>query len=256
MLVYEATRQGVLDAAAAGVSGIIVMPFTRDAFQQKILNIMGGDKDPKLEKSKKVMDLGLKNMKAGQYQEALNHFKRVITITENAEVYYNIGYIKTAQGKYEEAIAAFKKATELDKTFAQAYQMMGETFLKMGRKEEARDCFNKAADIYLEKQFDQKAEEAFLRVLEVNPNTPNVYNSLGIVYRRQGKFEESVKMYLKALKVNPFDEHIYYNLARGYLGYRQIPEAAQALKKAVHINPDFTEAANLLKSLKMGSGDN
>ena len=39
---------------------------------------------------------GLKLMKKGRYDEALESFKRVLGVYENAEVYYNMGYICTA----------------------------------------------------------------------------------------------------------------------------------------------------------------
>ena len=248
MVVDEITRAQVLEAGQAGVSDIIVLPFDVDTFKKKVEQSLKGE-DAETIESKVLISQGSKLMQEGRYQEALDSFQKVLTVHESAEVYFNLGYIRTSQGRYEEAINAFRKATQINNAFAQAFQKMGEVYALMGRSDEARKCLEKAAEIFMEKNMDVKAEEAFQKVLEINPNTPNVFNSLGIVYRRQGKLSDAARMYRKALKVNPFDEHIHYNLARVYTASKQYEDAVVILEKAIHINPDFAEAENLLKSI-------
>ena len=41
----------------------------------------------------------------------------------------------------------------------------------------------RAGEIYMEKNMSKEAEIAFQEVLKLNPNTTNIYNSLGILYR-------------------------------------------------------------------------
>ena len=98
---------------------------------------------------------------------------------------------------------------------------------------------------------DDSAEEVFKEVLKLNPNTINVYNNLGIIYRRRGKYEMAVRQYKKAIKVNPQDENIYYNLARTYFEWRRWKKALAALNKALKINPDFAEAKALAQTVRL-----
>ena len=254
MVVDQITKKQVIEAGEAGVSDIILRPFTKDIFKRKVENTLTLEHDPKAVETRYLMKEGISLAKVGKYEEALSSFKRVLTINESAEVYYNLGYIKTAQGKYEEAILAFRRATQIDKAFAEAYKKMGEVYARLGRTEEAKTCLEQAAEIYMEKKKDDAAEEVFMKVLKVSPNTPNVFNSLGIVYRRQGKFEEAIRMYRKALKVSPRDEHIHYNLGKVLMTLKKYRDAAVNLKMAVEINPDFVEAANLIRSIQMGEG--
>ena len=254
LVVDEITKSQVVEAGAAGVSDIIVRPFDIELLSKKIDNTLRPEEDTKIIETKQLMGQGLTLMDQGKYEEALTSFKKILTVSETAEVYYNLGFIKTAQGRYEEAIIAFRKATQINQAFAQAYQKMGEAYAKLGRTEEAQKCFEMAAEIFMEKNQDLEAEQVFMQVLEVSPNTPNVYNSLGIVYRRQGKCAEAVVMYSKALRVNPRDEHIHYNLARAHMAVDEYKEAAEVLRQAVVINPDFVEARNLLRSIEMGEG--
>lgn len=249
LVVDNITRSQVIEAGEAGVSDLIVQPFTPDSFTKKIREVIDVDLDPKTLEAESNYEQGLKMMKDGRWEEALASFKKILSVYENAEIYYNMGYIQTVQGNYDEAILNFRKATLINNAYARAYKKMGEAMAKLGKTGEAEIAFQQAADIYMEKEMDENAEEVLMEVTKLNPKTINVYNSLGIVYRRQGKFDEAVKQYNKAVKVNPDDEHIYYNLSRVYLQKKDVQNAKKAIQKAVMINPDFVEAKDLLKSL-------
>jgi len=252
LMVDEVTRKQVLEAGEAGVSGMILRPFTKETFVKKVEETLETEEDAETIEAKAAYDQGLELMTAGRFEEALAQFKRILTLYESAEIYYNLGYIKTAQGLYEEALLAFRRATQINSAFAQAYQKMAEVYLKLGRQDEAQRCLEKAAEIYMDKNMDENAEAVFMEAIKINPNTMNVYNSLGILYRRQGRYEDSVRQYKKALRVNPDDEHIHYNLARALLAVKDFDGAAQVLRQALQINYDFGEARELLRSIELG----
>lgn len=252
LLVEEITRSQVVEAGEAGVTDLMVHPLTADIFKRKVEGIMSIKDDPRQVEVEKNYEQGKKLMKNGNFDEALTSFKRILSVYESAEIYYNMGYINTSQGKYSDALLNFRKATEIDNAFARAHKMMGEALIKLGRKEEAQEALQKAADIYMDKNMDKNAEEILQAVAELNPSTINVYNSLGILYRRQKKYDKAVKQYNKALKVAPEDENIYYNLSRVYLVMKDFTKAREALVKAVTFNPDFNEAKELIKSIDQG----
>lgn len=249
LVVEEVTKTHVVEAGQAGVTDIIVRPFTSDVFMKKVEGVMKAEDDPRVAEVNQLINKGQDLVKQGRYDEALTQFKKVLTVQEAAEVYYNMGYIKTAQGKYEEAILAFRRATQINQAYAQAYQKMGEVYARLGRTNEAQQCMEQAASLFMDKQQDQDAEDMFMKALEMNPNTLNVYNSLGILYRRQGKYHESIQMYRRARRVNPNDENIHYNLARAYLSVNNNREAAKILKRALELNPKFKEAKALLAKI-------
>ncbi len=56
-----------------------------------------------------------------------------------------IGYYN--QGRYDEAIEAFEKAIEIDRSYATPWHNMGMAYYKKGNYEEAIRCFNYALDI-------------------------------------------------------------------------------------------------------------
>ncbi len=191
-------------------------------------------------------------MKSGRFDEALTSFESVLEVHEQAEVYYNMGFIKSAKGLYEDALQCFRKATRINGDFARAYKGMADALIKLGREDEAQAYLEQAAGIYMERRQDQEAEEVYQTVTRLKPDTINVFNSLGIIYRRQGRYKEAAQQYLKALKVNPDDENIYYNLSRLYAEMKLMSKAVESCRNALRLNPDFTAARELLRVIEMG----
>ena len=199
------------------------------------------------------LDEGLKLIESEDYEKALDVFNGLIQQGETAEYYYNIGYIKTTQEKYGEAITAFRKATQLDRLFAKAYEAMGRVYNKLGQPKEAEKYLQKAADIYMSDEKMQYAEEILNEILEISPDTVNVYNSLGVLHRKKGDLDTALKNYIKAIKVHPDEPYIHYNIGRLYLEKKEIADAKDHFKKAININPEFTEAKEVLKAIELGA---
>ncbi len=246
------SREMVIEAGKSGVSGFLVEPIKKAELEKKIENIFGKPSDKKMDKAEELFSKAKKLIDQGKFDEALALYKKILQVQESAEVYYNIGYIKTAQSKFDEAIIAFRKAVMINNLHARAFRSMGEVYMKKDDPHEAEKCFEKAGEIFLEQNMDSEAEAAFNNVLKLNPNTVNVYNSLGIIYRKQKKYKKAVNNYQMAIKVDPEDENIYYNLARVMIESKHMKDAVKTLEKALAINPDFEEAKNLLQAIEIG----
>ena len=252
MVAENVTTKLVFRAGRAGVSDIIVWPFSEETFKKKIKDIIELEQEPNFIEAEKEIKRGTELMKAGRDDEALKVFEGILSVHETAEVYFNMGYIKSARGQFEDALKCFHRATRINNDFARAYKKMGEVYSKMGKTEEAEKYYNRAAEIYMERKDDDEAENMYEAVVKLKPDTINVYNSLGILYRRQSRYDEALEQYRKALKVHPNDENIHFNMARLFLDLHRIDEATQSLTRALKINPGFTEARELLRMAEMG----
>jgi len=244
-------KSQVIEAGEAGVTDIILLPLAKETLERKLSILFQASPEPAFQMAEKYFQEGLEFMNQGHWEEALSCFQQVLTAHENAEVYYNMGYIKTAQGRYEEAIQYFRRATQIKNDFARAHQKMGECYLALERPRLAQQSFQNAAEIYMEKQMDDHAEQVLKEVLKLNPDTINVYNNLGIIYRRQKRYQKAINQYLKAVKVNPNDENIYYNMGRTYFDMQEYQNAEVVLKKALEINPGFSEAKSMIKNIEL-----
>jgi tetratricopeptide (TPR) repeat protein len=244
------SREDVIRAGQAGVSGLIVSPFNSENFLKKIKS-SGEDnnKIKSLELSRKL-EKGLALMESGDLEKSLEVLNELLKLGETAEVYYNIGYIKAAQEKFSEAVEAFKMATAIDRLHAKAYKALGSLYSKLGNSEMAKMYLEKAAEIYLSSEKDQEAEDVLNEVIKINPDTQNAYNSLGVLYRKKNENEKALSFYKKALKIQPDGAHVYYNIAKLYLHMKDFENAKIHIKKALEFNPGYDDLALILKKLE------
>lgn len=246
----EVTKTDVVRAGEAGVNAILIEPVNIDMLESKLRIILEFEMSPTTKKAKEYMTKGDLYLKQGRPEPALKEYEKVLDILESAEIYYNIGYIKTARGEYDEALAAFRKATQINQMFAKAYKAMAEVYIKMGRIDMAEKYLQMAGDIFLEREMHENAESIFNEILKLNPETINVYNSLGILYRRQNRVEDAIKLYEKAIKINPNDENVHFNLGRAYLELKNSQLAKKCFIKALKINPQFETARGMIMAIE------
>ncbi len=247
------TKVRVIQAGQAGVTGLMMKPFDLKNVEQKIKILEKIKKQADISAAESSFEEGMRLIEKNDYDSALTVFDELTQRGESAEVYYNIGYIKTSQGEYEEAIAAFRKATQIDRLFAKAFEAMGRAYKKLGKNEKAQEYLQKAADIYISREKMQDAEAVLNEILQISPDSVNVFNSLGVLYRRRGNLKTSLNHYQKALKVHPNEPHIHYNIGRLYFELKLPDKARICFNKALELDPDFSEANEVLNAMEIGT---
>ncbi len=243
-------KEQVLEAGRAGVTDILLLSMTKEEIKHKLLHVCQPVQDVKRSHADAVWKRGVALMKKARYAEALEAFQEILEIYGNAEIYYNMGYIKTAMEQYQEAIYYFRRATEINSACAKAYRMMAECHHKLGQEDKAAECLQRAADIFLEKDLDDEAEEALKQRLALNPKSVAAYSSLGVIYRKRGDLTAAAEQYRKAMEINPGDENLHHNLAGIYYQMGELPQAAETLQRALAINPQFEHARELLEAVQ------
>jgi tetratricopeptide (TPR) repeat protein len=247
------TKVKVIQAGQSGVTGLLVSPFNVKNIQQKMDMLAEASLQDQPSEAEIVLQKGLAMVEKEDYQEAISVLEDLTKNGETAEYYYNLGYLKTSEEKYTEAIEAFRKATRLDRLFAKAYEAMGRAYQQLGRQDEAQKYLQKAADLYMSKENVQDAEEVLNEILKIGKDTVNVYNSLGVLYRKKGDPETALKHYKKAIKVHPHEPFIHYNIGRLYLDMKDPVQAKKYFSLAIGIKPDFEEAREVLNAIELGT---
>ncbi|MBI9086669.1 MAG: tetratricopeptide repeat protein [Desulfobacterales bacterium] len=247
------SKADIIEAGRAGVTGLFLKPFNVDNVRDKLKAIAEVEAEPGIVEAAKRLEEGLKLLESGNHGKALSVFELMTTQSESAEVYYNIGYIKTSQGKYDDALIAFQKATRLDRLYARAFEAMGRVYRVLGRDNDAEKCLQKAADIYTSTEKDEYAEQILEEILEINPQTVNVYNSLGVICRKRGDYSAALKYYQKALRIHPRETSIYYNIGRLHIDLKNSQQARVFFEKALEIDPAFKEAKDVIHAIDLGT---
>ena len=75
MVVEEITKAQVIEAGEAGVTEMILRPFSGDLFKRKVDMTLNPDEDQEQKESKKLLSQGTELMKQGRHEEALKTFK-------------------------------------------------------------------------------------------------------------------------------------------------------------------------------------
>lgn len=81
-------------------------------------------------------------------------------------------------------------------------------------------------------QYQKKSEQAFLRVLEINPQNADAHNYLGQLYGTWGQHNSAILQFQKAVKINPQHNEAWLYLGMDYYRLGLLEESIRALENA------------------------
>ena len=123
------------------------------------------------------------------------------TVSKQADIIKNIGYILINQGKTEEAIVAIKEA----------------------RKSNPKDMglLLNEAQLYIDLKQMDKFGVLMEEAIKLDPTNPTLFFNLGVVNANEKKTEEAIKYYKKAIELKPDYGDAYMNLSVAILSGEQ-----------------------------------
>lgn len=134
------------------------------------------------------------------------------------EVHYRDGDYRGARDFLRKAEQEMSDAPPHPSIGGGLHLALGRTSLGLGETEEAERRFElfqatrhypapeihfELAGAWAEHEFLQKAEESYLRCLELDEDFYPAWNNLGVIYRRQDRIEEAADAFRRALRINP-----------------------------------------------------
>jgi tetratricopeptide (TPR) repeat protein len=128
----------------------------------------------------------------------------------------DLGDSLTARQRYQAAIAAYAKASEITATI---WNKMGIDYQMMFNSKDAARCYK--------------------RSLQLNPGDPQVLNNLGTVYASLKDYGQADRLYRKALKLNPMSALILKNLGTNLLAQHKYNKGWEAYQQALAIDPEI-----------------
>lgn len=124
---------------------------------------------------------------------------------------FNLGGYHFGQQEFSRAIAHYKKATELNRNFSNAFNLLGYA--------------------YRQNEDYANAEKAFKQYIVLIPKDPNPYDSYAELLLKMGRFDESIKQYQKALGVEPKFINSHLGIAANLMYQGKAALAAAELQK-------------------------
>jgi tetratricopeptide (TPR) repeat protein len=114
------------------------------------------------------------------------------------------------QQDFSLAIDHYRKATEIDPSYASAWNLLGYAYRQNG-------------------DF-ASSEKAFQEYIKLIPNDPNPYDSYAELLLKMGRFDDSIAQYRKALEIDPNFVNAYQGIAMGLLYQGKPADAAAQLQ--------------------------
>jgi tetratricopeptide (TPR) repeat protein len=160
----------------------------------------------------RLLILGNEAAANGNAAKQKEYFEQLVAAYPNDErAQFNLGGYYFAQLDMPNAIAHYKRATELAPSYSGAFNILGY-------------AYRQNADY-------ANAEKAFKRYIELIPNDPNPYDSYAELLLKMGRFNESITQYRKALAIDQNFINSHQGIAAALLYQGKPGEAAAELKK-------------------------
>ena len=175
---------------------------------------------------------GVEAMQAGDKAGAEAKFLEAVKTNPDLPA----GWTALAQLAYEKkdwakAIEYGQKATDLDPTQTDLYQMMGSAATQMGDK--------------------AKAAEFAKAFAEANPDSPDILYNKGVEAYNKGKMKDAEAALTKAVEAKPDFANAHYLLAMACFNQNKKAEAKQHFEKYLELDPNGKEAATAKELLPL-----
>lgn len=167
----------------------------------------------------------------GRFEEAIAAYRRAIALKPDfAAAHYNVGNALSNQNKLEEAIAAYRRAIAIKPDLAVAHFNLANTLTKLDKFDEAIG--------------------AYRRALVLRPDFVAAHSNLGRALEEQAKLGEAILAYRRAIAISPDFAAAHCNLGNALMNQGKLEDAIAAYRRAIAIQPGFAVAhSNLLLCL-------
>jgi len=152
-----------------------------------------------------VTALALLYTEEGDSARAAEVLSSVPDVARSAKIYSVLGYTYEQQKEYKKAIAAYRKAIDLDRDNLDAMRGLAQNLMNDGQTDAALEQYQIIAD--------------------ANPEDPQTHLRMAEIYRRQGKFDLALDNLKEAEAMVPDSMEVPYTMAAIYQAQGRYEEA-------------------------------
>ena len=176
-----------------------------------------------LKTKKQWLNEGKALYSAKRYEEALAAYDHALQLDPNlAQAHNTRGHILLDLKRYTEALAAFEQTIQLDPNFALAFNAKGNTLANLKRYTEALAAFDHA--------------------IQLNPNLMHAYIGKGNALSQLQRYTEALDTFEHAILLNPNLAMTYNAKGKTLFKLHRYTEALAAFEHAIQLNPHLAIA--------------
>ncbi len=164
--------------------------------------------------------------------EEMEEWKKALSVVENERYIINLGNSYEKLGRYQEALAMFKRALQLNPDSAKNHYNLATALAHVGKHEEAKNQYQMA--------------------INKDPYYLHAYTNLGALLGERGDYEEAIKVLKSAIRINPDHFPFYYNIAVAYARMGKPKDVIPFFQAYLKRNPkDYQRVQQLLKKMNI-----
>jgi CheY-like chemotaxis protein len=246
MITAEANMEVVAEAAEYEVDGYMTKPFVTAALEHKITELLdqAAHPSPLILLLRRAQELE----EANKIDEALATVMKAAAIAANSSrPFREMGRLFLKKHDLENSLAAFQKATELNRLDVTSYHSMGQIFFQMGQIDKAIDNYSRAmtisprhaeraldfAHLLLEQDKATEASRVVRLVFKINSNDPDMKERLTRFCAEHGLHDLTIKASREMLRQNPGRANVLKYLGIALCKKGLLDEGVRTLEKAV-----------------------
>jgi protein O-GlcNAc transferase len=180
-----------------------------------------------------LYQLGLLHWQTGRIAGAIDLIRRAIAAGPSAAYYLSLGNLLNSTGQPQAAIAAFRKAVELQPDSAAAHNDLGVLLLSTGEYQESAKALRKAVSL--------------------QPSNADWHGNLGVALNRIDQLDEAMAEFERSLKIKPSADVLRnYGNTLGPMG--RMDEAIEAYRQSIRLKPSPVTHSALAYTLHFDPG--
>jgi tetratricopeptide (TPR) repeat protein len=146
---------------------------------------------------------------------------------------FNAGMTAAQAKQWDQAIASFNKASELDSKQHVVWAQLAEAEMNFAATKSGADADAETA----------KGLDAYQKAIELKPDDAGYHNNFALSLAKAKKFPEAQGELTKAATLDPPNAgRYYYNLGALLVNSGQNEPAGDAFKKAIDVDPNYADA--------------
>ncbi|MGK9477865.1 tetratricopeptide repeat protein [Melioribacter sp. OK-6-Me] len=214
----------------------------------------------------KAYNEGNQFLKAGNYENAIKKYHEALQFSKDYRIFYQLGVAYKKQNKLSEAEEAFKNSIKSNSEFNLAYNGLGGTYFLEGKYQEAVEAFKKFAELTNKKSLKDQANEniarAYVKLAETSKKDGNYqkaieqlreaikFNEFDAAYvllantlYENGDYDEAIKAADKVISMNSKLKGAAYYYKGLALKQKQDTEKAKEYFELAKKDPQYKKLA-------------
>ncbi len=211
----------------------------------------------------------------GRYDEAIRQLMEEIRISpQSATAHFLLGQAYLKQKAYENAQSHYEKALELSPKYPNACYGLARVFMGLKQPDKAREYQEKfrslrdetdlnpyddrkmgtadylasartsvaqalldAEKLYRDRKDFSRSEALIQRAVVLDPNSPECFEKLGLLYSIMSRFDEAVRQFERMSEIQPNNPRCYMNIATISIRMGRFDKAESAYQKVIVVAP-------------------